>query len=65
MMMVWTDAAEAGILDRPDERGSMFAFRPRTGLGDDAVRLESWSVPSCESPSCAEANAKSSRCYNA
>ena len=41
MIKVWTDAAEAGLLDRHGERGSTFAYLPATpdgarGLSDDA-----------------------------
>ena len=41
MIKVWTDAAEAGLLDRHGERGSTFAYSRRRsararGLGDDA-----------------------------
>jgi hypothetical protein len=28
MMKVWTDAAEAGLLDRHSERGSTFVYLP-------------------------------------
>ena len=28
MIKVWTDAAEAGLLDRHGERGSTFAYLP-------------------------------------
>jgi serine/threonine-protein kinase HipA len=50
MIKVWTDAAEAGLLDRHGERGSTFVYLPDT---PDAravsvtmpVRLPSWSVP--------------------
>src|SRR6202167_5456606 len=49
MIKVWTDAAEAGLLDRYGERGSAFAYLPGT---PDAralsitmpVRLPSWNV---------------------
>ena len=52
MIKVWTDAAEAGLLDRgrDGERGSTFAYLPDT-LAACAVsvtmpvRLPSWSVP--------------------
>ncbi len=42
MIKVWTDAAEAGLLDRHGERGSTFAYLPgappmRRGLSYDAV----------------------------
>ena len=49
MIRVWTDAAEAGLLDRSGERGSTFAYLPDT-IGTRAVsmtmpvRLPSWSV---------------------
>jgi len=49
MIKVWTDAAEAGLLDRYGERGSTFAYLPNT-LPAHAVsvtmpvRLPSWSV---------------------
>src|SRR5271155_5550806 len=50
MIKVWTDAAEAGLLDRHDERGSTFAYLPgapaaRAVSVTMPVRLESWSVP--------------------
>jgi serine/threonine-protein kinase HipA len=50
MIKVWTDAAEAGLLDRHGERGSTFAYLPGTPAARAAsltmpVRLESWSVP--------------------
>jgi serine/threonine-protein kinase HipA len=50
MIKVWTDAAEAGLLDRDGERGGAFAYLPGTP-GEPAVsltmpvRLPSWSVP--------------------
>ena len=50
MIKVWTDAAEAGLLDRHAERGSTFAYLPGA-RADRAVsltmplRLASWSVP--------------------
>jgi len=50
MIKVWTDAAEAGLLDRHGERGSTFAYLAGTPP-ERAVsvtmpmRLESWSVP--------------------
>ena len=42
MIKVWTDAAEAGLLDRHGERGSTFAYLPGAppdacGLSHDAV----------------------------
>lgn len=50
MIKVWTGAAEAGLLDRYEERGSTFAYLPGTPLARSVsltmpVRLESWSVP--------------------
>jgi len=50
MIKVWTDAAEAGLLDRHSERGSTFAYLPgmppaRAVSLTMPVRLESWSVP--------------------
>jgi len=50
MIKVWTDAAEAGLLDRHRERGSTFAYLPDTPSAREVsvtmpVRLESWSVP--------------------
>jgi serine/threonine-protein kinase HipA len=50
MIKVWTDAAEAGLLDRHGERGSTFAFLARTPPARAVsvtmpMRLESWSVP--------------------
>src|ERR1700678_2097011 len=50
MIKVWTDAAEAGVLDRRGERGSTFAYRPgapptRSVSVTMPLRLESWSVP--------------------
>jgi serine/threonine-protein kinase HipA len=50
MIKVWTDGAEAGLLDRFRERGSAFAYLPET-IGVRAVsvtmpvRLASWDVP--------------------
>ena len=50
MIKVWTDAAEAGLLDRQRDRGSAFAYLPET-LPQRAVsvtmpvRLPSWDVP--------------------
>src|SRR5207302_9981672 len=49
MMKVWTDAAEAGLLDRQRDRGSAFAYLPET-VPQRAVsvtmpvRLPSWDV---------------------
>ena len=50
MIKVWTDTAEAGLLDRHGERGSTFAYMPgaapaRAVSVTMPVRLESWSVP--------------------
>ena len=50
MIKVWTDAAEAGLLDRHGERGSTFAYLPgmpaaRAVSMTMPVRLPSWSVP--------------------
>jgi serine/threonine-protein kinase HipA len=49
MIKVWTDGAEAGLLDRTDDRGSTFLYLPET-IGACAVsvtmpvRLASWDV---------------------
>ena len=50
MIKVWTDATEAGLLDRRVERGSTFAYLPgasppRSVSVTMPLRLESWSVP--------------------
>ncbi len=50
MIKVWTDAAEAGLLDRYGERGSTFAYLPDTAAARAVsvtmpVRLPSWSTP--------------------
>src|SRR5689334_17010173 len=50
MIKVWTDAAEAGLLDRYGERGSTFAYLPDTPAARAVsvtmpMRLPSWSVP--------------------
>jgi len=50
MIKVWTDAAEAGLLDRHGERGGSFAYLPgapatRAVSVTMPTRLESWSVP--------------------
>jgi len=50
MIKVWTDAADAGLLDRHRERGSTFAYLPgvlpeREVSVTMPLRLESWSVP--------------------
>src|SRR5580658_1063632 len=50
MIKVWTDAAEAGLLDRQRDRGSAFAYLPET-VPQRAVsvtmpvRLQSWDTP--------------------
>src|SRR5580700_10149596 len=49
MLKVWTDAAEAGLLDRHGERGSTFAYLPDTPAPRAVsitmpMRLASWSV---------------------
>ena len=50
MIKVWTDAAEAGLLDRRGERGSTFLYLPgavaaRAVSATMPVRLPSWDVP--------------------
>jgi serine/threonine-protein kinase HipA len=50
MIKVWTDAADAGLLDREGERGSTFAYLPATPEARAVsvtmpVRLPSWTVP--------------------
>jgi serine/threonine-protein kinase HipA len=50
MIRIWTDAAEAGLLDRSGGRGSAFAYLPDTAPERAVsvtmpVRLPSWSVP--------------------
>ena len=50
MIKVWTDAAEAGLLDRHGERGSTFAYlqgapAARAVSITMPVRLPSWSMP--------------------
>jgi serine/threonine-protein kinase HipA len=50
MIKIWTDAAEAGLLDRHGERGSTFIYLPDTPAARAVsismpVRLPSWSVP--------------------
>ncbi len=50
MIKIWSDGAEAGLLDRYGERGSTFAYlpdRPATCAASVTmpVRLPSWSVP--------------------
>ena len=49
MIKVWTDAAEAGLLDRHGERGSAFAYLPETPAARAVsvtmpVRLPSWTM---------------------
>src|ERR1700681_1384254 len=57
MIKVWTDAAEAGLLDRQRDRGSAFAYLPET-VPQRAVsvtmpvRLPSWDVPFGLPPIC-------------
>jgi HipA-like protein len=50
MIKVWTDAAEAGLLDRHGERSSTFAYLPGVLPAREVsvtmpLRLESWSAP--------------------
>src|SRR5580700_4743498 len=50
MIKVWTDAAEAGLIDRQGERGSTFAYLPDTPASRAVSitmprRLPSWSIP--------------------
>jgi serine/threonine-protein kinase HipA len=50
MIKVWTDAAEAGLLDRLQDRGSAFAYlpgapAPRAVSVSMPVRLPSWDTP--------------------
>src|SRR5271155_1512677 len=50
MIRIWTDAAEAGLLDRYAERGSTFAYLPDTPESRAVsvtmpVRLPSWNSP--------------------
>ena len=50
MIKVWTEAAEAGLLDRHRDRGSTFAYVPGAQPMHAVsvtmpLRLESWSVP--------------------
>jgi serine/threonine-protein kinase HipA len=49
MIKVWTDGAEAGLLDRSAERGSVFLYTPEAEIGRAVsvtmpVRLASWDV---------------------
>src|SRR6266702_2014229 len=49
MIKVWTDAAEAGLLDRSGDRGSSFAYAPealesRAVSATMPVRLPSWDI---------------------
>jgi serine/threonine-protein kinase HipA len=50
MIKVWTDAADAGLLDRNGARGSTFVYLPETPSARAVsvtmpVRLASWSMP--------------------
>ena len=50
MIKVWTDGAEAGLLDRLGDRGSAFAYLPETVQQHAVsatmpVRLSSWDMP--------------------
>jgi serine/threonine-protein kinase HipA len=50
MIKVWTDGAEAGLLDRNGPRGSTFAYSQATAVARAVsvtmpVRLPSWNVP--------------------
>lgn len=50
MTKVWTDVAEAGLLDRMGARGSTFVYQPGARLARAVsvtmpVRLASWNVP--------------------
>ncbi len=50
MIKIWTDAAEAGRLDRHGERGSTFVYLPGVAAARAVslsmeVRLESWTAP--------------------
>src|SRR5215475_10756480 len=50
MIKVWTDAAEAGLLDRYSERGCTFTYLPGAPPKREVsvampLRLETWSVP--------------------
>jgi serine/threonine-protein kinase HipA len=50
MIKVWTDGAEAGVLDRYQDRGSTFVYFPGTGQEKAVsvtmpVRLSSWDLP--------------------
>ena len=49
MIKVWTDGAEAGLLDRHETRGSSFAYLPEVARARAVsvtmpVRLPSWTV---------------------
>ena len=49
MIKVWTDGAEAGLLDRLGDRGSAFVYLPAVGAGRAVsvtmpVRLPSWEM---------------------
>jgi serine/threonine-protein kinase HipA len=50
MIRIWTDGAEAGLLDRYIQRGSAFAYLPDTAATRAVsvtmpVRLPSWNIP--------------------
>ena len=50
MMKVWSDGAEAGLLDRYGDRGSTFVYLPnapteRAVSVSMPVRLSSWDIP--------------------
>jgi hypothetical protein len=60
MIKVWTDAAEAGLLDRHGERGSTFAYLP--GMPD--ARAVSVTMP-LRLPSCRGREGASSAAKNA
>ena len=49
MIKVWTDDAEAGLLDRKNSRGTTFLYLPGVGLQRAVsvtmpVRLASWDI---------------------
>jgi len=50
MIKVWTESAEAGLLDRSRQRGSTFLYVPETSAAQAVsvtmpVRLASWDIP--------------------
>ena len=50
MIKVWTDAADAGFIERSGDRGTSFVYKPGVAEAQAVsvtmpVRLESWSVP--------------------